>query len=241
MVLTATLPPFDGPLEWVIHAAMCVLKLGTILLFPFAIRPLYSRLHGSIRNVGLFTLFFGLGYFTLFSLYIVHGREPLARVVSDEVVRFYYLRSPVLDGMHYIGLEEWRVQWSHWIPQAKDLSLMMLSLAVIVVPAYYLGSRWEARAFSSAMLIGVCSLLPPAIGLVLWDYDTFLGGVFFDLLSLDLLPMLWWFVGGSSIVLFALSASFYSYIIVFCRFVAPNIHGDDGKAIPGVEGPEATA
>lgn len=220
---------------------MGVLKLGTILLFPFAIRPLYNRLHGSIRNVGLFSLFFGLGYLTLFAFYVFLGREPLARLVSDEVVRFYYLRSPALDGMHYIGLEEWRVQWSNWIPQAKDLSLMMLSLAVIVVPAYYFGSRWEARAFSSAMLIGVCSVLPPAIGLVLWDYDTFLGGVFFDLLSLDLLPLFWWFVGGSSIVFFSLSAAFYGYIIIFCRSIASGNVADVDRAIPGVEGSEATA
>ncbi len=240
-VLTATLPPFDGPLGLAIHAAMGVLKLGTIIAFPFAIRPLYDRLQGNLRNVGVFVLFFGLGYLTLFALYILFGREPLAEQVSDGTVRFYYLHSPMLDRHHYIGLEEWRAQWARWIPQAKDAALMAIVLAGLVAPGYFFGSRWEALAFSSAMTIGVCSLLPPAIGLVLWDYDTFLGGVFFDLLSLDLLPPLWWFVGGSSIVFFALSASFYSYIIVFCRFVAPNFVDGDGKAISVFTGSETSA
>ncbi len=226
--LTAMLPPFEGPLDWTVHALMGMLKLGTILLFPLAIRPLYRRLHGSVRNVGVCALFFGLGYLGVFVLYILLGRESLAEYVSDHVVRFYYLNSPVLDEFPYIGLEEWRAQWARGIPQAKEVVLMAIFLVGLVAPGYFFGSRWEALTFASVMLIAICSLLPLAFGLVLWDYDTFLGGVFFDLLSLDLLPIMWWFVGGSSVVFLVLATTFYCYVFVYCRMVSPLIIDNDG-------------
>lgn len=235
--LTAALPPFDGPPDWAIHAIMGVLKLATIVLFPFAIRPLYEQLQGNVRNAGAFALFFGLVYAILFALYILFAREALAAHTSDNVVRFYYLHSPVLDELHYIGLEEWRAQWARRIPQAKELLLMVVFLAALVAPGYFFGPRLWARVLSSIILLAVCVLLPPAFGLVLWDYDTFLGGVFFDLLSLDLLPMLWWFVGGSSIVFFALATTFYCYVLIFCHIV-PRRRIDGGGMQPGdpVEG-----
>lgn len=226
--LTAILPPFEGPLDWAAHGIMGALKLGTILLFPFAIRPLNDRLQGNIRNVGAFVLFFGLGYLSLFALYILFGREPLAAYTSDHIVRFYYLHTPALDEFPYIGLKEWRAQWARGIPQAKEGVLMAIVLGGLVLPGYFFGSRWEALAFTSAILIGVCSFLPPALGLILWDYDTFLGGVFFDLLSLDLLPIMWWFVGGSSVVYLVLATMFYCYVFVYCRMVSPPIIDDDG-------------
>ncbi|MBX3176335.1 MAG: hypothetical protein KF886_03160 [Candidatus Hydrogenedentes bacterium] len=226
-LLTAALPPFDGPPDWAIHAAMGVLKLAAIVLFPFAIRPLYEQLQGNVRKAGAFALFFVLGYLSLFALYILFGREALAAHTSDGVVRFYYLHSPALDEFHYIGLEEWRAQWARWIPQAKELVLMVVFLAALVGPGYFFGPRLWARVLSSVVLLAVCVLLPPAIGLVLWDYDTFLGGVFFDLLSLDLIPMLWWFVGGSSVVFFVLAATFYCYVFIFC-YIVPQRRIDDG-------------
>jgi len=226
--LTATLPPFEGPLDWAVHVVMGMLKLATILVFPLAVRPLYDRLQGNLRNVGVFVLFFGLGYLGLFVLYILLGRETLAEYVSDHVVRFYYLNSPVLDEFPYIGLEEWRAQWTRGIPQAKEVVLMAIFLVGLVAPGYFFGSRWEALAFASVMLIAVCSLLPLAFGLVLWDYDTFLGGVFFDLLSLELLPIMWWFVGGSSVVFLVLATTFYCYVFVYCHMVTPLIIDDDG-------------
>ena len=104
---------------------------------------------------------------------------------------------------------------------------MMLGIAAIVVPGYFFGPRWWALAWSSVVIVAVCVLLPPAIGLVLWDYDLFLGGVFFDLLSLDLIPTFWWYVGSSSIVYFNLATAFYSYLHVFCNVVPTHrVDGD---------------
>jgi len=64
---------------------MGVLKLATILVFPFTIRPLYDQLQGNLRNVRSFLLFFGLGYLSMYVLYILLGREQLAGYASPDL------------------------------------------------------------------------------------------------------------------------------------------------------------
>lgn len=219
-VLSVSPPSFDGPFDWTIHVITCVLKLATILAFPIAIRPLYDQLHRNPRNVMVFSLFFGLGYLGLFALYMLFGRERMAEFASGDAVRFYYLHSPALDERHYIGLAEWRAQWARWIPQAKEIGLMVVAFAALVGPGYFLGSRVLAQLISAVSIVTVCVLLPPVLGLVLWDYDLFLGGVFFDLLSLDLIPVLWWWAMPCTFVYFVLAATFYSYVYIFCKCIS---------------------
>ncbi len=218
--LTTVLSPFDGPLDITIHVIMGILKLTTIAVFPLAIGPLYKRLHRNSRNATAFVLFFTISYLSLWTLYLLLGRELLATYASDSVVRFYYLRSPVLDEFHYIGLEEWREDWARLIPQAKEILLMAICLITLVVPGYLFGPRRRAIVISTLILVLACVILPVVLGLVIWDYDTFLGGVFFDLLSLELIPVFWWHAGPTSVVFFALTTVFYSGLLIFCRTVA---------------------
>jgi hypothetical protein len=219
---TTVFPPFDGTLDIFLHVILGLLKVATIFVFPFVIRPLYKELHGNPRNVIAFVLVFALGHAFLSALYVLLGRELLAVHASNDVVRFYYFHSPILDEFHYIGLEAWREEWARFIPQAKEMLVMTCCLTALVVPAYFWGSRRRAIALSSVVIVLVCVMLPSTLGLVVWDYDLFLGGIFFDLLSLDLIPLGWWHVDSTSIVFFALATIFYGYVRLFCRIVAPD-------------------
>jgi hypothetical protein len=224
--LSETQPPFDGPLDWIVHLVMGFLKLAAILMFPLTMRPLYMRFHGNSRNVIAFALFLLLGYAGLFVLYIFFGREYLAVLASNDSVRFYYLHSPILDNSGYIGLEEWREEWARLIPQAKEGAMMAICLTIFVMPGYLYGSSRRAIVSSFAFLVLACVILPVVFGLLLWDYDIFLGGVFFDLLSLDLIPFLWWNVSNISGVFFVLATFFYGYALLFCRIVSLDLRKD---------------
>ena len=80
------------------------------------------------------------------------------------------------------------------------------------------------------------------LGLVKWDYDVFMGGVFFDTLSVELLPLFGWlYTGSSSIIFFVLAALFYIYLFIFCHFVKPAVaisHIRDPREIACIENSE---
>ena len=62
----------------------------------------------------------------------------------------------------------------------------------------------------STCKVKVCTFLAPLFtGLILWDYDTFLKGIAFDSISMDLFPIYFWHAGDYSIFLYAFMFIFF--------------------------------
>ncbi len=223
---TAKAPPFDGALDVSIHVLLGALKLATVCAFPFALRPFYTCLHRNPRTLVVFSVLAGAVYLGLFWSYAIWGRTAFAEFASGHVVRYYYLESEVLAKFGYLGLEEWQEQWRRFIPHVKELGLSLALGVFIVLCGYYYGDKTAAPFAVWGVVYFVLFVCPLILGLIVWDYDTFMGGIFFDALCLETFPLGLWWSGKTTIFLFALSGVFYFLLYIASRPRAAVRRGD---------------
>ena len=85
---------------------------------------------------------------------------------------------------------------------------------------------WRLRRGSGAAIAVVGYLLlflvPMFTGLIVWDYDTFLMGIAFDSISMDLFPVYIWHAGDYSIFLYAFMFIFFGVSGAFVYFKPRN-------------------
>ncbi|MCV6639486.1 hypothetical protein [Candidatus Albibeggiatoa sp. nov. NOAA] len=211
-------PDFDGVPDVVIHISMIFLKAAIITLFPFALKDIYSSISKNQRNALTYFLTLNLLFIALFFFHIEYIRELFSIHASSNAVKYYYLSHVDLSTPYYVGGSEWKTAWMSFIPQTKELLLGLFCSALMTLWGYWLGARWVSRFGISFILLMICTFAPSAMGLVLWDYDLFMGGVFFDTLSIQLLPFFWLASGSGTTMLFILAFFFYIHGYQFTRY-----------------------
>jgi len=125
---------------------------------------------------------------------------------------------------YYGDFADWQKRWAHHIPHAIEACLVLAYYCIIITAS----TRWRLRRVNGAVIAIVGYLLlflvPMFTGLVEWDYDTFLMGIAFDSISMDLFPVYFWNAGDYSIFLYAFMLIFFGVSAAFF-YVGPRHAG----------------
>lgn len=119
-LFTAFFPPFDGRLDIAVHLVMMAGKLVVLAAIPAMLWRMDIAFHSRLKR---FCAFYGASILLFAILTFIHAfwtREIFVTPASGDVVRYYYLESGPFDRFHYIGLEDWRVEWGSLVRQLKD-------------------------------------------------------------------------------------------------------------------------
>jgi hypothetical protein len=138
-------------------------------------------------------------------------RSSFAEHFNNGVYRWYYLGMPTREG----DFPDWEAVWSRRIPHMIEAALVFVYYAALITAC----TVWRLRRVGGAV-IGVLGYLllffvPIFTGLILWDYDTFLKGIAFDSISMDLFPVYFWHAGDYSIFLYAFMLIFFGVSAAF--------------------------
>jgi len=136
-------------------------------------------------------------------------REAFTHHFSNDVYRWYYSNMPSQHTGYYGDFADWQKRWTHHVPHAIETCLVLVYYGIIITAC----TLWRLRRVSGAV-IGVLGylllwLVPMFTGLIAWDYDTFLMGIAFDSISMDLFPVYFWHAGDYSIFLYAFMLIFF--------------------------------
>jgi hypothetical protein len=195
-------------------------KLMVVAAPLFFLSDLSGFLHGRPR-IGI-CLGLALIATTLCAMLIyLPWRSAFAAHFNNAVYRWYY------NGM--LGLPagekdfaEWQTSWSHRIPHMIEAGLVVVYYIAIVGPC----TLWRPTRFRGAIvaIIGylLLFLVPLLTGLILWDYDTFLKGIAFDSISMDLFPAFIWNAGDYSVFLYTFMFIFFAVSAAFMYFDRKN-------------------
>lgn len=204
-------PGFHGVLDTVMHIAGTITKWGVLLVWPMAMYPHVVHAHRNRRRSALLFLMTVVPY-ALVAAAMLPLREYYVTIISDDVVRGYYMSpSSPLAGMGYEGLEEWRARWAAGIPQTMDALSFLMAAAGFAGAAFLWGRYLLGLAAGIAWFCAMLILLPAAMGIVVLDYDIFLGGLVSDSLCLDL--FCFYVAIPSSILLFVILAAQYLLLL----------------------------
>ena len=131
-------------------------------------------------------------------------RSSFAEHFNNAVYRWYYEGMPTKEG----DFSAWQENWAHHVPHIIEVGLLLAYYTLIITAC----AGWRLRRASGAVVATIGYLLlflvPMLTGLILWDYDTFLKGIAFDSISMDLFPVCIWYAGDYSIFL-------YSFMLIF--------------------------
>lgn len=145
-------------------------------------------------------------------------RTAFAEQFNNGVYRWYYLGMPNEEG----SFPDWRVAWASHIPHAIEAALVITYylMLIVICTVRRLGMLTGAATAAAGYLI--LFLVPLVTGLIQWDYDTFLKGIVFDSISMDLCPLLLWQAGDHSIFLYVFMLIFFGITAVFFCLKRPN-------------------
>jgi hypothetical protein len=138
-------------------------------------------------------------------------RPSFAQHFNNAVYRWYYEGMPAKEG----DFADWQTGWVRHVPHTIEAGLVIV---------YYLATIsactvWRLRRVGGAVVavLGyvLLFLVPMFTGLILWDYDTFLKGIAFDSISMDLFPVYFWHAGDYSIFLYAFMLIFFAVSSAF--------------------------
>jgi hypothetical protein len=142
-------------------------------------------------------------------------REVFARQFNNSVYRWYYSDMPSQSSSWNGDFGEWQTQWARHIPHAIEAGLVLVYYAIIIVTC----TLWRLHRVGGAVIaiIGylLLFLIPMLTGLIVWDYDTFLKGIAFDSISMDLFPVFLWHAGDYSIFLYSFMFIFFGITAAF--------------------------
>jgi hypothetical protein len=132
-------------------------------------------------------------------------RSSFAEHFNNNVYRWYYEGMPRKEG----DFADWQMSWARHIPHLIEAALVMVYYFAIITAC----TVWRLGRVGGAVVAVVGYLLlflvPMFTGLIDWDYDTFLKGIAFDSISMDLVPIYFWYAGDYSIFLYAFMLIFF--------------------------------
>jgi len=138
-------------------------------------------------------------------------RSSFAEHFNNARYRWYYEGMPTPEG----DFADWRAGWVRHIPHMIEVGLVTVYYIAIITAS----TVWRLRRVGGAAVAVVGYLLlflvPMFTGLILWDYDTFLKGIAFDSISMDLFPLYFWHAGDYSIFLYAFMLIFFGVSTAF--------------------------
>lgn len=187
-------------------------KLALLAALLFFLSDLSRFLHGrpSLAVGMALTL---IVITTCAALAYLPWRESFARHFNNDGYKWFYVG--MAPSPFYPGFDEWRRGWNRSIPHLIELGLTI----------FYYGGLIAACSFRrfgrvGGFLVGmgayaVLLIIPMITGLIVWDYDTFLCGIVFDSISMDLFPPCFWYAGDFSIFLYVFMLIFYGVCAVF--------------------------
>jgi len=185
-------------------------KLAILVAPLFFLSDLSSLLHRRSRVAVI--LGFALIGVTLCAIAAyLPWRTTFAEHFNNAVYRWYYAGMPTTE----IDFPYWSASWSRHVPHMIEAGLVTVYYTAIITAC----SVWKlSRARGMVMaLIGylLLYLVPLFTGLILWDYDTFLKGIAFDSISMDLFPVIAWHAGDYSIFLYVFMFIFFGISAAF--------------------------
>lgn len=142
-------------------------------------------------------------------------REAFTRHFSNAVYRWYYADMPSQHPGYYGDFADWQARWARHVPHAIEAGLVFAYYGIIITASTF----WRLRRATGAVIAVVGYLLlflvPMFTDLIAWDYDTFLMGIAFDSISMDLFPVYFWHAGDYSIFLYAFMLIFFGVTAAF--------------------------
>ena len=107
------------------------------------------------------------------------------------------------------------MRWAHYVPHATEAVLIFVYYGIIIIAC----TVWRLRRLTGAIVAVfgylLLFLVPMLAGLIVWDYDTFLMGIAFDSISMDLFPFYIWHAGDYSIFLYVFLLIFFGISAAF--------------------------
>lgn len=138
-------------------------------------------------------------------------RSSFAEHFNNAVYRWYYDGMPTKEG----DFGDWQTAWARRVPHVLEAGLLSVYyIAIIAVCTIRRLCRLGGAIVALAGYLLLC-LFPVFSGLILWDYDTFLKGIAFDSISMDLVPIYFWRSGDYSIFLYAFMLIFFGATATF--------------------------
>jgi hypothetical protein len=191
-------------------------KLWLLVMPLFFLSDLSSFLQGKHRvalglaiTLILATICAGLLY--------LPWRDSFARHFNNDVYRWYYLGMPNTE--RHPGFKEWERDWSLHIPHLIEAALATVYFGGLVATCAFMRLDRVGSFITGMLGYALLLVIPMTTGLILWDYDTFLRGIIFDSISMDLYPMVWWYAGDYSIFLYVFLFLFFGISgAFFCRY-----------------------
>ncbi len=206
-------------------------KLAILAAPLFLLPSLSAHLHGRPRvaiRLGLALIVVTLGALLAY----LPWRGAFAEQFNNAVYRWYYPGMPNEEG----DFSDWQTAWDLRIPHAIEGALIVAYyLMVIAICTFrHLSKLTGALTVVAGYLL--LFLVPLISRLIQWDYDTFLKGIAFDSISMDLCPLFIWHAGDHSIFLYVFMLIFFGVTAVSFCLNRPNA----GQRLEKLEGAWAT-
>jgi hypothetical protein len=145
-------------------------------------------------------------------------RSAFATHFASDWYRWYHEGTRVRS----VAFIEWQKEWEHYIPHMIETGIVLVYYTTIITACCV----WKLCRIGGAIVAFVGYLLlyfiPVLTGLIVWDFDTFLEGIAFDNISMDLFPVLWWYALDTSIFLYMFMLIFFGVIVRFFNISPQN-------------------
>ena len=206
----------------------------TLLAAPlFFLSDLSAFLHGRPRvAIGLGLTLVAMTLCAM--LAYLPWREAFTHHFSNATYRWYYSDMPSQHPGSYGDFADWQTRWARRVPHAIEAALVFAYYGIIITGC----TLWRLGR-ASGVIIGVLGYLllflaPIFTGLIVWDYDTFLMGIAFDSISMDLFPVYCWHAGDYSIFLYTFMLIFFGFTAA-CFYIRPRNADTERKGLARYE------
>lgn len=174
---------------------------------------LYRRPKLALR-LGITLIIVTLGTMLLY----LPWRSAFVTHFSSDWYRWYHEGTRVQS----IAFFEWKKEWEHHIPHMIETGIVLVYYTTVISACCI----WRLCRVGGAIVAFVGYLMlyyiPIFTGLIVWDFDTFLEGIAFDSISMDLTPLVWWFALDTSIFLYMFMLIFFGVIVGFFNISSRN-------------------
>jgi hypothetical protein len=199
-------------------------KLVVVAAPLFLLPALSAHLHGRPRvaiGLGLALIVVTLGAMLAY----LPWRTAFAEQFNNAVYRWYFIGMPNEEN----DFSDWQTAWNLRIPHAIEAALAITYHLMVIALCTCRRLSKLTGALTAAAGYLLLFLVPLLSGLIQWDYDTFLRGIVFDSISMDLCPLLLWHAGDHSLFLYVFMLIFFGVTAVSFCLNRPNAGQEIGK------------